>query len=395
MMKNNQVNSICPACESNSVEIFYEVESFPVHTVLNMKTRDRALNYPQGEIRLGFCNRCGFIYNTVFDSSLLEYSTECEESQGYSATFNKFNRQMAVELVEKYNLKNKKIVEIGSGKGDFLIMLCELGNNSGVGVDPAYVEGRQQSEALTRIEFIKDFYSEKYASHKADLYCCKMTLEHIQNPLEFMRMVRSAIGNELDSIVFFQIPNVSRILEDCAFEDIYFEHCSYFSPSSLTNLFQNSGFEALDLKTGYSDQYLMIEARPVKDDVVKKEGFGDTEILKNQVLDFSQAFQKKSGFWTEKLQEFKQKNLKTIIWGSGSKGVVFLTLLNTTQIEYVVDINPHRQGTYMAGNGQLIVSPDALKEYEPDVVIIMNAIYKEEIKADLEKMNLYPELFTV
>ena len=107
-------------------------------------------------------------------------------------------------------------------------MLCELGNNSGVGFDPAYVEGRLQGEAVSRIEFILDFYTEKYVSYQADLYCCKMTLEHIEAPLEFMRTVRKAIGDNSESIVFFQIPNVLRILEDCAFEDIYYEHCSYF-----------------------------------------------------------------------------------------------------------------------------------------------------------------------
>ena len=49
------------------------------------------------------------------------------------------------------------------------------------------------------------------------------------------------------------------------------------------------------------------------------------------------------------------------MWGSGSKGVAFLTALNMhtpdCEIEYVVDINPFREGEYMAGTGQEIVSP--------------------------------------
>ena len=65
------------------------------------------------------------------------------------------------------------------------------------------------------------------------------------------------------------------------------------------------------------------------------------------------------------------------------------------QIEYVVDINPHRQGSYMAGTGQKIVSPEFLKDYRPDIVIVMNPIYSEEITKQLKSMRLEPEILTV
>ena len=34
---------------------------------------------------------------------------DVKSRQGYSATFKKFNRQIAIDLVEKYNIRNKKI----------------------------------------------------------------------------------------------------------------------------------------------------------------------------------------------------------------------------------------------------------------------------------------------
>jgi len=49
----------------------------------------------------------------------------------------------------------------------------------------------------------------------------------------------------------------------------------------------------------------------------------------------------------------------------------------------------------MAGTGQEIVAPDFLKRYKPDVVIVMNSIYCEEIKRDLTQMSLDPELLTL
>jgi hypothetical protein len=83
--------------------------------------------------------------------------------------------------------------------------------------------------------------------------------------------------------------------------------------------------------------------------------------------------------------------------GGGSKSVAFLTTLGITldQIQYVVDINPYKDGTYIVGTGQKVVGPKFLVEYRPDQVIIMNPIYYQEIQQQLGKMGLTPTLISV
>ena len=102
------------------MEPFYRVNGIPVHSVLLMPTREKALNYPRRDLELGFCPRCGFICNTLFDPEVHEYGTSCEESQGFSATFNGFSRRLAKRWVTEYGLRGKSVLEIGCGKGDFL-----------------------------------------------------------------------------------------------------------------------------------------------------------------------------------------------------------------------------------------------------------------------------------
>jgi hypothetical protein len=76
--------------------------------------------------------------------------------------------------------------------------------------------------------------------------------------------------------------------------------------------------------------------------------------------------------------------------------VAFLTTLRIQdEIEYAVDINPYKHGTYMAGTGQQIVAPEFLREYRPDVVIVMNPIYCNEIRRDLNRMGVTAELMAV
>lgn len=389
--------NLCPGCQSSAVMLFHEIKNVPVHSVMNIATRNEALYFPRGDIRLGFCKDCGFIFNTAFEPSLLAYSSDCEESQGCSPTFMAFARKLAEDLIKKYNLYNKKILEIGCGKGEFLKLICQKGDNHGIGFDPAYIEGRGAITDRGRVAFIKDYYSEKYAKYTADAIFCRMTLEHIPETARLVRTVRRAIGGNLETIVFFQVPDVARILKDCAFEDIYYEHCSYFSTGSLSRLFIHNGFKVLDVKTGYNGQYIMIETKPVNSEYIcKSNSVDDIEKLKKYVGQFKEQFVEKISYWSSMLSKFQEQGKKVVLWGSGSKGVAFLTALNIDrEIEYVVDINPHRQGTYMAGTGQLVVSPEFLKDYLPDTVIIMNAVYHDEIERDLDKMELMPQLLTL
>jgi hypothetical protein len=85
-----------------------------------------------------------------------------------------------------------------------------------------------------------------------------------------------------------------------------------------------------------------------------------------------------------------------VIWGGGSKGAAFLGAVDAAGvIGYVVDINPFRQQTFMAGTGQPIVAPNFLKDYQPDVVIVMNEIYHAEILNDLNRLGLTPVVTTM
>jgi hypothetical protein len=390
----------CPNCLKGEMSVFYQVRRVPVHSVLLMPTRDIAVNFPKGDIALGRCSHCGFIANTQFDPTVHNYSAQYEETQGFSPTFQEFHRRLAEEMIEKYDLHGKKVIEIGCGKGEFLSLVCEIGKNSGVGFDPAFVAERNPSSGDAEVEFVADFYSEKYGHVQGDFVCCKMTLEHIPDTSQFVRTVRRSVGDRYDTVVFFQVPDMSRVLRDLAFWDVYYEHCSYFTADSLSLLFRESGFDVLDVWTDYDDQYLMITARPSRTPVdslsVAKP---DPGRLNQEIQYFTEHQAARMASWRSKLDAVKNSGRKAVVWGSGSKGVAFLSALGlhtpNCDIEYVVDINPFREGKYMAGTGQEIVSPAFLKRYKPDLAIAMNPIYQPEIEADLVKMGLSTEVVSV
>ena len=395
---NSAKHPACPSCAGKQIRVFHEIRDVPVNSVMNCHTREQSLSFPRGDILLGLCGQCGFIYNTAFEAEKVRYATGCEESQGYSPTFNAFAEKLARGLVDKYRLQNKKIIEIGCGKGQFLKLLCAMGNNAGIGFDPVYIPGRDDDELPGQnIEFIKDYYSEKYADFQGDFICCRMTLEHISDTAAMVRTVRKSIGDRPDTIAFFQVPDVTRILQDCAFEDIYYEHCSYFSPGSLARLFHSEGFDVLDLQREYDDQYVCIEAKPAdRPRDIEHPLCEPVSAMNRLAAGFETKYPEMLNTWLAELKELRQQSQNVVIWGGGSKGVAFLSALGASAaIDYVVDINPHRQQTYMAGTGQQIVAPAFLKELRPDAVIIMNSIYRDEIQQELTRLELSPVLRTL
>jgi hypothetical protein len=270
--------------------------------------------------------------------------------------------------------------------------MCELGNNKGIGIDPAWVPGRTKPNP--NVSFIKEFYSEEHGKLKADCICCRHTLEHIHGTNEFMRTIRKSIGTREDVVLFFEIPSIVRILKIQAFWDIFYEHCTYMSPGSLARLFRLNGFEVLDMYLEYDEQYLFIEAKPVNKPSCKIHPLEESvDELKALTRVFTEKINGTLDAWRKKFAELREKKLKTVVWGGGSKSVGYLTHFDKENvIAHVVDINPHMQGNYIPGIGKQYTGPDFLAEYKPDVVIIMNAVYTEEIRKMLKERGLEPEL---
>jgi SAM-dependent methyltransferase len=393
-MKNTaDFDVVCPNCGNQSMDAFYRLPSVPAYSVQLLVSREDALNCARGELCLAHCNHCGFICNTAFEDVANPYSTGYEATQTYSPTFDGFARRLAADLVTRHHLHGKTILEIGCGMGEFLALLCELGENRGIGFDPAYLEGRISSPALERIEFRKESFSDEHTGIEADAVVCKMTLEHIPRVRDFLKMVRRALGPKSDPLVFFQVPDVTHILEERAFWDLYYEHCSYFSPKSLDYLFSSCSFDVLNVRTDYADQYLLIEAKPACAQPKPGPKAGPIGPLRRQVTSFVSDIGEHIVAWKCLLCEEARAGRRTALWGGGSKAVAFLTTLDVTdQIGCVVDINPHKHGTYVAGTGQEIVSPEHLKKYRPDTVIIMNPVYRAEISSLLTSIGLATEL---
>src|SRR6185437_7186659 len=167
----------CRACGGGDIRIFYRVQDVPAHSCLMLSSRQEALEFPRGDIELGFCGGCGVIGNVRVDPALERYSAAYEETQAYSPRFLRFLDEVWDDQIERFELgPGMTALEIGCGKGEFLVGLCERSGCGGIGLDPGYRPERTRTSAAERITFIRDFYGPKYAHLHADYVCCRHTL---------------------------------------------------------------------------------------------------------------------------------------------------------------------------------------------------------------------------
>jgi len=257
----------------------------------------------------------------------------------------------------------------------------------------SHVPGRQTGTTDAELTFIRDYYSTAYRDYRADLICCRHALEHISRPGDFLGTLRDSIGDH-PTALFFEVPNALFTLRDLAIWDIIYEHCGYFCEYSLREAFSRNGFSVANIGAEFGGQFLGIHASADGGDAVApQEPQGPPAELTELVRRFSRHYQSKVASWNDSLQQLHREGLRTVLWGAGSKGVSFTNILEVDeQIGCLIDLNPHKQGLYVPGTGHRVHSPDFLAEYKPDVVIVMNPLYTDEIRRNLGEMGLHPRI---
>ncbi len=389
--------AICPACGGSELERFFEIPELPVNCIALSTTREAALACPKARIELGFCLRCGAVSNLAFDAARLTYDSSYDNSLHFSPTFQKYADGVARDLVERYNLRAKNVIDVGCGNGEFLSLVCSLGNNRGVGFDPSFIPGRVNLEAGKGITIVRDYYSERYGEHAADFLICRHVLEHIANPQQFLRGMRAALAGKSDAAIFFELPNASFIFQNKGIWDIIYEHCFYYRAGALARLFSTCGFDVLNVSETFHGQYLCLEAQVSSRQIgLLGEAGGNLDSMRHDILKFADEYRSCRRYWEDTLSRFAAQGKRVALWGAGAKGAMFLNAFrNFDSLEYIVDVNPHKCGLYIPGTGQEVASPEFLRQYRPDVLLIVNANYRDEISRQVTALGIVPDLFSI
>jgi SAM-dependent methyltransferase len=391
------IDQLCPLCTSPNTEIFFERRGVPVHQNVVCADAEEARNFTRGDLVLAFCKACGFVFNAAFDPTRLRYSAAYDNTQSFSPYFKGYMAELGESLVTKYDLRDKTVVEVGCGKGEFLRLLCRNGRNLGIGFDPSYIGPDMTEQGAVR--FVRSFYDFDQNHYAPDFVCCRHVIEHVQSPLEMLRAVRRGLGDRMNSHVFFETPTLPWILDTVTFWDFFYEHCSYFTPESLTWAFREAGFDVLESYSIFDGQYISVEAKPASASRTPELATPCfVQNLWSKIQSFQAQLKQRMETCAAKINAFNRAG-GCAIWGAAAKGT---TLVNTIdpgndRVRYLVDINPAKQGKFVPGTGHRIVSPGYLKEQGGNVagIVNMNPNYLEENRAILAGLSLEIPIFSL
>ena len=180
--------------------------------------------------------------------------------------------------------------------------------------------------------------------------------------------------------MFIEVPDFDWIIQRQAFWDIYYEHCNYFTKASLQQLCQYA-----KIRNIFHDQYMYLWGE-VNEFSERVNPSHSVQIMPQHLF-----YSKQAGYRRRLISDQKH----VVVWGGASKGVTFLNVLDHEReyVQYVIDINPHKQGRFIAGTGHAIVSPEALRELagERVLIVITNENYAQEIRQQIASFPITPE----
>lgn len=378
----------CRSCGSQELVRFLDLGSTPVANALLLELDAPAPVFP---LEVGFCETCSLVQllhvltaEDVFDKDYPYFSS-------YSESLDVHSRQHVANLLHDYGLGGHSfVVEVASNDGYLLRHLVASGVRV-LGVEPT--PGPAAAASAAGIPTVQQFLgpgtaAEVVAAHgTADVVLANNVMAHVPDLRGFVKGLATLLSD--DGVLQVENPGVGALLEHMEFDTIYHEHFCYFSTLAVERLIAHEGLHLNDVEVFPALQggTLRWTCSRASGRTVRAERQLAAE--RAQGLDRAEPFQK----FGDRVRAV-QDELRALVhqvtahggrlaaYGAAAKGA---TLLNTTGldssvIDFIADLNPHKQGRWMPGVRIPIVDPSVLLERQPDHVLVLAWNYIDEVR---------------
>lgn len=383
-----RATATCPACGAAPGPILLHVPATPVTVSSVFETPEQARRVPNAEVALVACSVCELIFNASFDPKLAMIGARYESSQAASRRFGQFATELARDWVERHGLAGKAVLEIGCAQGGFLELMIEHGVARGIGFDPLVLPRDASDVADDRLELRSIAFDRSQLAVEASAAICRHTLEHIGDLKDFLENLLEWARRGRDRRVLIEVPAAERILAEGAFWDVYFEHCNYFTATSLQRVFEDAGFAVLGVRHVYGEQYLLLEAVAGDGSAARRGGAAASRSV-DIGSQFAGRVEANRRAAASRLGARTDRRGLPVLWQGAAKAVGLLAGLPAGDwVDCAIDISPGRQGCFLPGSGLAIRSPGYLENMNPSVVVLMNEVYLDEVRRSLRAMRM-------
>ena len=379
----------CRLCGSRNVELVLPIAASAIADdyVHADRLNEKQEAYP---LDVYLCNDCKHTQLLdVVDPALLfrNYTYVTSVSLGLIEHF----RALSGKLMSRLSFGSQSlVVEIGSNDGTLLRFFKEKGIKV-LGIDPA-VEIAHKTTA-SGIETIPEFFNSKIAekilkSHgHASIFIANNVFAHADNLGDITDGIRMLLAP--DGVFSFEVSYMVDIVDHMIWDTIFHEHLCFHAVRPFVNFFHLHGMELFDIeriptKGGSIRGFAQLKdgprrIEPIVGDLLaleEKINFGQPETFRA----YGARINATKAALLDLLAKLRSEG-KTVA-GYGASATV-TTLLHHfdlgDKLDFIVDDNPVKQGTYSPGHHIPVLPPSALAERKPDYVVILAWVYADPI----------------
>jgi SAM-dependent methyltransferase len=381
----------CRFCETPLKYVFADLGMSPLaNSYLNKEQLNQM--EPYYPLSVYVCDKCYLVQLPEFESPEGIFSDYAYFSS-FSDSWLQHAREYTHLMVKRFQFDSQsQIIEIASNDGYLLQYFKEKGIPV-LGIEPAgnVAEVAIEKGMPSHIKFFGTETAKELLSDniQADLLLGNNVLAHVPNLNDFVKGLKIAL--KPDGVITMEFPHLMRLMDENQFDTIYHEHFSYFSFTTVRDVFKAHGltlFDVDELKTHGGS--LRIYARHTEDkskdiqksvkDLINQEiGRGFTEI--NHYMSFGEHVKETKRKVLDFLIKIKREGKSISGYGAPAKGNTLLNYcgIRTDFIDYTVDRSPHKQNQYLPGVHIPINGPEMIQQTKPDYLVILPWNIKDEI----------------
>ena len=388
----------CLICGSKNLSNILDLGNHPYADTF-IPEEDSYKLLPVYKLSCALCEDCGQIQTETITSpqdryNLFDYS--------YTSSNSSVAKQHWIEYCEevKANLSitnTDRICEIGSNDG-FLLSLFKKNGNQVLGIDASQnlveISNLNGTPAIQSIFDAAASVNILKTEEKFNLVMANNVFNHANEPYSFSVGVNNLLKNK--GYFVFEVPYWKSTVDSQKIDQVYHEHVSYFTATSVMKLMERAKFSITNISVvNYHGGSLRVYAQKSNNiahcnklyDLINKESY---LFEQNTYQELTEQLQRKKTLFLKDLFEIKTlKNIPVIAIGAAAKGNTFLNYmnLNSTFVEYVTDSSPLKQGKTTPLTNIPITSDDILSKYNEVYAIILSWNLSDKIKDKLRLIN--------
>ncbi len=314
------------------------------------------------------CNACGILQHT---NRPVPYYRDVIRASAYSPEMKAFRIKQFRSFLNRFDLKDKKIIEVGCGRGEFVELMMRAGAQNVFGLEHSVSAVRQaRKRGLNVFQGYPEGSEYRIKNNPFDAFYTLNFLEHAPYINEFLKNIQINLAD--DAVGLVEVPNFDMMVYESMISEFIRDHIFYFTKDSFRHLLECNGFEVLELEAIWYNYILSA--------VVRKRRRIDLSHFSTALADLTLEF-------NDLKDRFRGK--KIVVWGAGHQALAVLSMTGIYKsIDYVVDSAEFKQGLYCPGSKLEVKGPDILLKDRPDLIIVMCGSYSDEVARIIRDMEL-------